>query len=380
MKKIAMQAWKVYFDGDNYYIPYTHYIYLEEILGIYDHIFLISPIEKISSVSIDYQKIGQSIEVVALPNYSSYVKSILLFPHFFKVYNKFKKLNSDVDVFYTRSPNPFGWLQKFFFKNKKRIVHYVGDPIDAAKNNPNFSFIKKLLLIKGFTFELYLYVWACKGANVFTNGHHLSERLRRHGINAQPVISSTLTQSDFYYSEKEITAETASFIYLGYLRTAKGIELIVKAFALYNSKYPRSTLKIIGSGELELKLKNYIEEKKIQNVSFLGQIDDRAKVNQELRTADIFLFGSYSEGSPRVILEAMANGLAVISTPVGSLPSVFDDRKEIVFSKFDDTESFLNNMLDLTSDMEFLSNVRAAGYKKAQKFTINNFIRTVFNG
>ena len=41
--------------------------------------------------------------------------------------------------------------------------------------------------------------------------------------------------------------------------------------------------------------------------------------------SDVLVLTSYDEGLPLVILEALANGLAVICTPVGEIPSVLTD-------------------------------------------------------
>src|SRR5690606_8447797 len=192
--------------------------------------------------------------------------------------------------YYARYPTPFGWLQKVYGGKSKRVIHYVGDPVDAAANNPNFSWLKKRILISGFFLENALYTWACKGAKVYTNGHHLTEKLRKKGVSAVSLISSTLVDEDFFFCEKSIDASSASFVYLGYLRTAKGVETVIRAFALYNKEFPNSSLSIIGSGEFESQLKGIISAECVRNVRFLGRLESRDVINKELRSADVFLF------------------------------------------------------------------------------------------
>lgn len=379
MKKALIHAWYLEKKDGDYYLPYCHWVYLEHISKLYTEIILLGPCgelkveNKTSLLNISPMK---NIEVFELPGEcKSYISSLRYFLSYVEAYIKIK----DVDVYYARYPTPFGWLQKIFGKGKSRIIHYVGDPIDAAKKNPTFTFLKKNILTKGFVLENYLYTWACNGAKVFANGNHLSDKLKAKGISASPVISSTLAENDFFYQDKVLKAQSAQFIYLGYLRTAKGVETILKAFAIYNIKFPDSTFKIIGSGESECKLKSFVKKNKINNVFFMGQIDDRNILNDELRKADIFLFGSLSEGSPRVILEAMANGLAVISTPVGSLPQVFVDHEDILFADFNNHNDFYEKMISLTESQSVFNELRSASFVKVKSFTINNFIRTVFS-
>src|SRR5690606_23932159 len=317
-KKILIHAWSLQRKGEEYYIPFTHWIYLKEIIKYYDKIVLLSPVKKLKE---SQEPKGSSISsfknvsVFPLPyNDGGYIGALKYFFHYRKAY----KVLDNISVYYARYPVPFGWLQKIYGKNKKRIIHYVGDPVDAAKNNPNFSALKRKVLITAFKPENALYNWACKGARVFTNGYHIAERLSKNNIKAIPIVSSTLTERDFFFKEKRINKYNTKFIYLGNLRTAKGVETILRAFKLYNEKYENSSFKIIGSGEFEYKLQQIVKNENIKNVDFLGRIDDRDLINYHLRDSDIFLFGSLSEGSPRVVLEAIANGLIVISTPVGS--------------------------------------------------------------
>ena len=131
--------------------------------------------------------------------------------------------------------------------------------------------------------------------------------------------------------------------------------------------------------KFENQLKNIVSVGGIKNVRFVGKIEDRDIINRELREADIFIFASLSEGSPRVILEAMANGLGVISTPVGSLPSVFKDNEDIAFADFNNPDSFFEKMLHFSNNQEFYNEVRTASYSKVKEFTIANFIRSIFN-
>lgn len=378
-KKILIHAWFLEKKSGNYYLPYTHWIYLKEIVKYYDEVILLSPCRYLGTTeettALDISLLSNKMVVYELPGHSGgYISSLKYFFHYVKAYSSIK----DITTYYSRYPTPFGWLQKIYGKDSQRIIHYVGDPVDAAKNNPNFNLIKKKLLISGFYLENYLYTWACKGAGVYTNGDHLAKKLDRKGISAIPLTSSTLLKSDFSYSKKKVTSDSARFIYLGNLRTAKGVETIIKAFGLYNKEFPNSSLTIIGSGDFEKKLKEIGKLAGIQNLFFLGRIDDRDIINRELRKADIFLFGSLSEGSPRVVLEAMANGLAVISTPVGSLPSDFENKKDIIFVGFNNYEEFFLNMCLLASNNDFYNKLRESSYYKVKNKTLEKFIERIF--
>lgn len=379
MNSILIHAWSVHKKDNIYYLPYTHWVYLNEIVKFYDKICLLSPI----IINNNVEKDGiipitnfQNVIVEELPQICSYKNAI---KHFFKYRKKYQKL-THYNAVYARYPVPFGWLQKVYLKNAKRIIHFVGDPIDAAKTNPNFNWLKKRVLITFFMPEHYLYLWACKGAKVYTNGFHLAERLRKQGLIAKPLISSTLNKNDFYFDKNKVINNTApKIIYVGYLRKAKGVETVINAFFLLLHNFPKAELSIVGSGDFEEELKQIVHNKNIRYVTFLGHIDQRKKLNYLLRIHDIFCFASLSEGSPRVILEAMANGLNVISTPVGALPHIFTENEHILFSGFNNPEMFRAKLEELILNPEIAQIIRTAAYNKVQNYTIQKFLKTIFS-
>lgn len=373
--RLLIHTWTAYRKGSDYYLPYMHWVYLKEIQKYFSKVYIIVPVGLVEDPKDLIPLEFSNVEILAVPFYSSYKGAIKTFFHYLKRYY----FLPDVDVAYSRYPAPFGWLQKVFLKKKKRIIHYVGDPLDAAKHNPNFSSFKKFIMSTLFLPEDKLFQWACGGADVFTNGFHIAERLKKRNITAQPLISSTLVEKDFYFSEKDIDVKKPKIIYVGYLRTAKGVETIIKAFNRLLKDFPEAIFSIIGEGEFEAELKRMVVDFDIEDkVIFYGFIDDRCRLNSFLRSHDLFCFGSLSEGSPRVILEAMANSVNVLSTPVGSLPFVFNNNENIIFADFNDDYDFYTKMKSLLSNPKEMKRIKKQAFLKVKKFTIENFIKSIF--
>ena len=80
------------------------------------------------------------------------------------------------------------------------------------------------------------------------------------------------------------------------------------------------SLVVIGSGPREALLKQYVKEKNIDNVLFLGYKDN---VYDFYNIFDAFLLTSKMEGTPISILEAMSCGLPIYSTDVGEIRDNF---------------------------------------------------------
>lgn len=377
-KKILLHAWTLHKKGNEYFIPYTHWVYLNEIVKYYDQVCLLSPVNKRLIDDTNYEKISvfKNVEVFELPYSVGYMDAV---KHFFEYKKAYKELSKEYDVVYARYPIPFGWLQMKYFKTKKRIIHFVGDPIDTIINNPNLSTLKKKLYTSFFMPEHYMFMQACKKAIVYTNGEHISKKLKRKGINATPLVSSTLNDDDFYWESKVINTEAPKIIYVGYLRKAKGVETVIRSFSLLQNEKPEAVLTIVGHGESESELKQLVRTLGLKNVVFTGHIDNRDRLNELLREHDVFCFASLSEGSPRVILEAMANGLAVVSTPVGSLSTTFKDNENILFADFNNERDFYDKLKVLSENINTYEYIRNNSYNQVTNFKIENFLKTIFN-
>ncbi len=97
-------------------------------------------------------------------------------------------------------------------------------------------------------------------------------------------------------------------LFAGSLRPFKQPHLLLEA-AVY---LPEADYVIAGDGIMAQDLRTAAQQRNLANVTFLGSLTAPA-LRREYQQADIFLFPSKWEGSPKVILEAAACGLPVIA-------------------------------------------------------------------
>jgi glycosyltransferase involved in cell wall biosynthesis len=135
---------------------------------------------------------------------------------------------------------------------------------------------------------------------------------------------------------------------LGYLGHQKGTFDILKVAKKIENILPDMKFLFIGGGEIE-KFTNLVREEHISNVSFLGRLDDETCI-RTLQSSDVFLLPSHAEGQPIALLEAMATGLPVISTTVGSIPEVVKERTNGFLVNPGDTDSIIECLKKLAFD------------------------------
>ena len=97
-------------------------------------------------------------------------------------------------------------------------------------------------------------------------------------------------------------------LFVGSLCRRKQPQFLVTAA----QRFPGADFRIAGGGPMAKELADAIVERGLRNVTLAGPLGSE-RLREEYRQADIFLFPSAFEGSPKVIVEAAACGLPVIA-------------------------------------------------------------------
>lgn len=122
-------------------------------------------------------------------------------------------------------------------------------------------------------------------------------------------------------ASESAAAGSRHVLFLGRLGKRKGTFDLLRAFAPVAPQFANVRLICAGDGAIA-EAQALAEELGIgERVECPGWLspDDAAR---QLSQASLFVLPSYAEGLPMALLEAMARGLAVITTPVGGIPEV----------------------------------------------------------
>jgi glycosyltransferase involved in cell wall biosynthesis len=105
----------------------------------------------------------------------------------------------------------------------------------------------------------------------------------------------------------------------------KGTEVVLAAMPSILETFPEATLDVVGDGSLLSALVNKANEIGLgDRVTFHGKVS-QGEVVSLLKGAHVFCYPtSASEGFPKVVLEALASGLPVVTTRVSVLPQLLD--------------------------------------------------------
>jgi glycosyltransferase involved in cell wall biosynthesis len=143
----------------------------------------------------------------------------------------------------------------------------------------------------------------------------------------------------------------------------------LRAFARVRQASPEATLLIAGTGPEEAMLRQLAAELHIADgVEFAGRLD-RDSMARRLRESCIALNPSLADNMPNSVLEAMASGVAVVSTDVGGVPYIVKDGETALLVRPGDPAAMSAAILRLLSEPALAAQLRAAGLRSVSAYT-----------
>jgi N-acetyl-alpha-D-glucosaminyl L-malate synthase BshA len=155
------------------------------------------------------------------------------------------------------------------------------------------------------------------------------------------------------------------------LRPVKRVQDVIKVFYGIQKKLP-AKLMFIGEGPEKERIENQCRDLGIlDKVIFFGKSNEIDKI---LCFSDLFLLPSQTESFGLAALEAMASGVAVISSNTGGIPEVNIHGVSGFLSDVGDTDDMIKNALYILSDEERLKTFKNNARKEALKFDLHAIV------
>jgi len=242
--------------------------------------------------------------------YTSSLGLIMSQPISIDFFRKFKKIRNDYDITVIHHPNPIAFLACLFFKPKgKIIIHYHSDII---KQKITGFFIKPLVLkVLKMSDKIII-----SNPNMLKSSKILSKFSQKCEIIPFGIDRREIEEKIDENIQKQIKEKYGNYIlFVGRLIYYKGVQVLLDAV-----KNLEINLVIIGTGKLEKKLKKQARDLGIEKKVFFLENKSRKELINFFSQAEVFVLPSIfkSEAFGLVLLEAMACGIPLISTELGT--------------------------------------------------------------
>lgn len=321
---------------------------------------------------------GIEVEVLSFGEVRHLPKIIRHLVYFFKIFSKAK----GVDVLYAQDPVSVGlptmlvnvFLRKKFFIRiagdyawEQGVQRFgVKDDLDTFSLKTNYgwivNFFKKVqtwvarrankIIVPSYYFKTIIFNWGIKTEKikVIYNGINLPNHLGvRHPSRGEKVILS-----------------------VGRLVPWKGFKVLIEIMPNLLEKSPSLRLMIVGSGPQQSELEELIKKLKLEErVILTGQLS-REDLLELKNKADIFVLNTHWESFSFDTLEAMAVGLPVVTTKIGSLPELIEQNQEGILVEPDDREAIAEAIQKILQDDIFRQTIVQNAYEKSKQFSLQN--------
>lgn len=263
----------------------------------------------------------------------------------------------------------------WFFKYNKKIgkktiliLHCSQDPFEQMK--PNFKGLFSHTWFNKLIYSRLNYVYQNIDKIVY-----LSKRATDCSTAPKEKIVYIFNgEEDLVDWELTDVHEPLNLVCVGSMIWRKGQDLVIEALTkLSEEKREKVRLHLIGDGPQMAELNESVNDNNLQNVViFYGARND---VSSLLKGMDVFIMPSESEGLPMSIIEALRQGMYIMSTDTGAIPEMIKGEfGEIIDRNPNNIAKSIENLID----NKIINNETK---KLARKHYLKHFtLRTMING
>jgi glycosyltransferase involved in cell wall biosynthesis len=163
---------------------------------------------------------------------------------------------------------------------------------------------------------------------------------------------------------------------VGALVGHKGQKFLIQAMPQVLHDVPEAHLVIFGEGELRGALERQIKELHLEKHVRLAGF--RPDVLQLVKTADLFVMSSVTEGLGSTVLDAMAMALPVVATRAGGIPEAVGDRKTGVLVEPGNAGELARAVVKLLKDAALRKRMGEAGVAHvAEHFGVGKMLQGI---
>ena len=206
--------------------------------------------------------------------------------------------------------------------------------------------------------------------HLIANSELALNRAIESGIKTQKVdfVKNAVETNLANSARKPLSNQTVTVIFVGRLVREKRPALFVETASRLCRQFPQADVRfeMVGAGSLRAELELLAKNKDLpkDKLSFRG---GQSEMSAFYRRADILMLTSEHEGTPNVVLEAMAHGLAVIATDVGGVSEVLTNDRGIMVDASD-----RNALFEAAVRLIFDQDLRAELGSRAKQYVETN--------
>jgi glycosyltransferase involved in cell wall biosynthesis len=192
-----------------------------------------------------------------------------------------------------------------------------------------------------------------------------------NGIDPERFVPCTAAESAAQKQAWGIEADKKVVGHIGRLSSVKGQKYMVLAADVLRARHPELRWVIVGDGKEGASLRRLMADKKLDDIVRL--CPSAGNTSRALAAMDVFVMPSLQEGLGISILEAQAQGVPVVASRVGGIPTVIEDGVTGLLVSSGDPPAIAAAVGRLLEDHSLAQAIAARAKKRvAEAFTLDS--------
>ena len=318
---------------------------------------------------------SKNVTLAPLPNFDGPVQ---FYPRLPAMVPRIMRFVRGVDLVHCRVPTPAAVVAALCarFLRRPSFVLVVGD-LRALLPAMPYRGVKRVLWRAYTAFEELNIQWMANHALTFANGDALARKHSRPGLAVIRTQTTTIDEEAIGSREDTGATSRVRLLTVSRIDPRKGLSVLPEAVSLLVAGGCDVTLDIIGPvvGEPGKAARTAIEALArdlgvADRVSLPGPVP-LDQLLPRYRAYDAFVLPTLpGEGVPRVLLEAMAGGLPIVTSRVSGIPSLITHEVNGLLLDAPSGRTVADAVMRLVRDASLRRRLIAAGYATARLHTL----------
>jgi glycosyltransferase involved in cell wall biosynthesis len=316
-----------------------------------------------------------NVSLAPLPNFEG---PIHFYPRLPLMLPRIVRFVHDVDVVHCRVPTPAAIAASVCARilGRRQFLLVVGD-LRALLPTMPYRGVKRLLWRVYTAFEEMNIGWMATHALTFANGEALAVKHSRRGRAAIQTQTTTIDAEAIASREDTCAGPRIRLLTVSRIDPRKGLRVLPDAIRLLAEAGCEATIDIIGP---VVGAPGEAERTAIASLAHQHAVSDRVALLGPLpldqllpryAAYDIFVLPTLpGEGIPRVLLEAMAGGLPVVTSRVSGIPSLITDGANGLLVDVPSSAAVAAAVMRIVTDGSLRRRIIAQGYATARNYTL----------
>jgi glycosyltransferase involved in cell wall biosynthesis len=242
-------------------------------------------------------------------------------------------------------------------KKKPHVLYVVGDIREVVGSGGKYPWLARMLVVAPIAEAMHrVAVRAGRSSMVIAVSSSLAQLYGSSAVQSVTFAPTAVAEGEILDRQDTCQSTPTRLLFVGRLVPVKGLVYLFEAVRLLLHDGVPVRLTLVGSGPRRKALIALAAKYKLASV-----IDFRGEVS----------FGpSLSEGTPRVLWEAMAAGLPIVATRVGGVPEIIREGETGLLASPRSAQRLAPSIRRVIEDEELRMRLIRGGYSLIREHTV----------